>query len=114
MDNTTPLPEFLVRLPEGNIRVAGTRVSLDSVVLAFQDGATPEEICIDFPAVDLARVYSILAYYLTHRDAVDTYLLAEHQSAEVTRQDLQARHGAFLVELRRRVASRRALPPARA
>ena len=74
MDDTTPLPEFLVRLPEGVLRVAGTCVSVDSVVLAFQDGTTPEEICLDFPSLDLARVYSILAYYLTHRDAVDAYL----------------------------------------
>ena len=113
MDDTTPLPEFLVRLPEGVLRVAGTRVSVDSVVLAYQDGATPEEICLDFPSLDLARVYSILAYYLTHRDAVDAYLLAQHQSAEAPHQDIQARHGAFLTELRRRVASRPALPPAR-
>lgn len=112
MDDMTPLPEFLVRLPEGVIRVAGTRVSLDSVVRAFQDGATPEEICLDFPSLDLARVYSILAYYLTRREAIDAYLLAQHRSAETTRHELQARHSAFLIELRQRVAARRALPPA--
>ena len=114
MDDTIPLPEFLVRLPEGLIRVAGTRVSLDSVVRAFQDGATPEEICLDFPSLDLARVYSVLAYYLTRRETIDAYLLSQYRSAETTRHQLQARHSAFLAELRQRVAARRTLPPARA
>ncbi len=114
MGDTTPLPEFLVRLPEGVIRVVGTRVSLDSVVRAFQDGATPEEICLDFPSLDLARVYSILAYYLTHRHSVDAYLLEQDQSVQTMRHDLQTRHSAFLTELRQRIAVRRAIPPARA
>ena len=112
MDNMTPLPEFLVRLDEGVIRVAGTRVSLDSVIRAFQDGATPEEICLDFPSLDLAKVYSVLAYYLTRRETIDVYLLAQQRLSETTRQELQARHSPFLGELRRCVAARRALPPA--
>lgn len=112
MDDTIPLPEFLVRLSEGVIRVAGTRVSLDSVVRAFQDGATPEEICLDFPSLDLAKIYSVLAYYLTRRDTIDAYLLAQQRFIETTRQELQARYSPFLAELRRRAAARRALPPA--
>ena len=35
--------------PQGTWRVAGTRVSIDSVIYAFWAGATPEEICQDFP-----------------------------------------------------------------
>ncbi|MBS0149290.1 MAG: DUF433 domain-containing protein [Nitrospira sp.] len=112
MDVNEPLPEFLVHLPEGVIRVAGTRVSLESVVQFFQDGSTPEEICLDYPSLDLARVYSVLAYYLTRRDSIDAYLLAQRQSAATTRQELQARHSPFLAEVRRRFTARRALPPA--
>lgn len=112
INDTRSLPEFLIRLPEGVIRVAGTRVSLDSVIRAFQDGATPEEIRLDFPSLDLARVYSVLAYYLTRRETIDAYLLAQRGFVEMTRQELQARHSPFLAELRRHVAARRSLPPA--
>jgi uncharacterized protein (DUF433 family) len=112
MDGIEPLPECLVRVSEGVIRVAGTRVSLESVVRAFQDGSTPEEICLDFPSLDLVRVYSVLAYYLTRRETIDAYLPAQQRSAETARQELQARHSPFLAEVRRRVAARRALPPA--
>lgn len=82
MDDMTPLPEFLIRLPEGVIRVAGTRVSLESVVRAFQDGATPEEICLDFPSLDLAKIDSVLAYDRTRRDTIDAYLLAQQRCIE--------------------------------
>jgi uncharacterized protein (DUF433 family) len=91
MDVNEPLPEFLVRVPEGVIRLAGTRVSLDSVVQAFQDGSTPEEICLDYPSLDLARVYTVLACYLTRRDTIDAYLLGQGQSAVTTRLELQVR-----------------------
>ena len=90
----------------------GVRVSLDSVIQAFQDGAAPEEICLDFPSLDLAKVYSVLAYYLTRRETIDAYLSAQHRFVETTRRELQAHHNPFLAELRQRVAARRTLPPA--
>ncbi|MGA2133954.1 MAG: DUF433 domain-containing protein [Bryobacteraceae bacterium] len=34
---------------DGVIRVSGTRVTLDSILLAFNDGATPEEIAEQYP-----------------------------------------------------------------
>jgi uncharacterized protein (DUF433 family) len=34
---------------EGVIRVSGTRVTLDSILFAFNDGATPEEIAEQYP-----------------------------------------------------------------
>ncbi len=38
---------------DGVIRVAGTRVTLDTVVTAFQQGATPEEIVQQYDSLDL-------------------------------------------------------------
>ena len=37
--------------------VAGTRVTLDSIVMAFDLGATPEEIVQRYPSVDLPSAY---------------------------------------------------------
>lgn len=52
--------------------VAGTRVSLDSIVLAFLDGLSPETIVAEcFP---LEQVYGAITYYLAHRAAIDRYL----------------------------------------
>jgi uncharacterized protein (DUF433 family) len=58
----------------GVLRVAGTRVSLDSVVYAFDEGATPEEIAQAYPTLDLAAIYSVIGYYLQNRAEVEQYL----------------------------------------
>ena len=55
--------------------IAGTRVSLDSVVLAFMDGLSPETITAEcFPVLELEQVYGAIAYYLSRRDEIDAYL----------------------------------------
>jgi hypothetical protein len=56
------------------LRVSGTRVPLETVIEAFQAGATPEEIAQDFPVLPLADVYAVITYYLRHRDVVTGYL----------------------------------------
>lgn len=55
-------------------RIAGTRVSLDSIVYAYLEGLRPESIADDFPALTLEEVYGAIAYYLAHREEVDAYL----------------------------------------
>lgn len=59
---------------EGVIRVGGTRVTLDTVVAAFEAGATAEEIAQQYPSVALADIYAVIAYYLRHRHEVQSYL----------------------------------------
>jgi uncharacterized protein (DUF433 family) len=55
--------------------VAGTRVSLDSVVLAFRDGVSPEVIATEyFPVLTLEQVYGAITYYLGHQAEIDVYL----------------------------------------
>jgi uncharacterized protein (DUF433 family) len=69
----------------GVLRIAGTRVSLDSVIYAFDEGATPEEIAQAFPTLDLAAIYSVLGYYLQNRAEVEKYL----EQRKVQRQELK-------------------------
>lgn len=59
---------------EGVIRVGETRVRLDTVIYAFNNGYTAEEIVSRYPALDLAQVYAVVAYYLHNRPLVDQYL----------------------------------------
>ena len=54
--------------------VAGTRVSLDSVVYSFKEGQSPEAIQADFPSLKLAQIYGAIAFYLDHRAEIDRYL----------------------------------------
>jgi uncharacterized protein (DUF433 family) len=59
---------------DGAYWITGTRVSLDSVVLAFLRGASPESIAQAFPVLHLEEVFGALAYYLAHQPAVEAYL----------------------------------------
>ena len=61
---------------DGGYWVAGTRVSLDSVVYAFLDGLSPESIVDSFEILTLEQVYGAIAYYLGHRLDLDAYLKA--------------------------------------
>lgn len=67
--------------------VAGTRVSLDSVVLAFLDGLSPETIVAEcFPVLTLEQVYGAITYYLSHRDEINAYLKQADSEFEGLRQ----------------------------
>ena len=72
----------------GVFRITGTRVSLDSVVTAFDLGATPEQIVHKFPTLKLDDVYAVITYYLRHQDEVQAYLAKQRQEAEALRQEL--------------------------
>jgi uncharacterized protein (DUF433 family) len=56
---------------DGMYYVNGTRVMLDSIVLAFQNGSSPETIREDFPALTLEQVYGAIAFYLRNRNDVE-------------------------------------------
>ena len=59
---------------DGVVRIGKSRVTLVTVVYAFKDGANAEEILERYPSLQLANIYSVIAYYLRHRTEVDTYL----------------------------------------
>jgi len=76
---------------DGVVRAAGTRVTLDTIIAAFEDGATAEEIVYQYPSLNLADVYSVLGYYLRHRPEVAAYLRQRQRQADEVRQQNEAR-----------------------
>lgn len=70
---------------DGVVRVGGTRVTLDTVLAAFQEGATAEEIVHQYPSLDLADVYGAIGYYLRRRPQVDAYLAERKRVGEEVR-----------------------------
>ena len=62
---------------DGNYYVAGTRVSLDSIVHAFRRGESPETICQNFEVLQLEEVYGAVAYYLANQSDIDAYLVRQ-------------------------------------
>lgn len=76
---------------DGVVRVGGTRVTLDTVVAAFNEGATAEEIVYQYPSLDLADVYAVIGYYLQQRPDVEAYLRQRQRQADEIRALNEAR-----------------------
>ena len=102
-----PLP---LRLDaDGVVRVGGTRVTLDTVVEAFHEGDSAEEIVEQYSSLHLSDVYAALAYYLRHRPEVDAYLEERRLQGEAVRAENEARFDPR--GLRDRLLARRAARP---
>jgi uncharacterized protein (DUF433 family) len=73
--------EYTASSEEAGYWIAGTRVSLESVVGVFREGRSPETIATEcFPTLSLEQVYGAITYYLGHREEMDAYL-AEAETA---------------------------------
>jgi uncharacterized protein (DUF433 family) len=74
----------------GIIRVGGTRVTLDTIVTAYQQGEPPESIADQYPSVSLPDIFAVISYYLRHRTEVDRYLAQQRQRGEAVRRKHEA------------------------
>lgn len=94
---------------DGGIRVSDSRVSLESVIYHFNLGASAEQIVYKFPALNLADVYAVIAYYLTNRQLVDNYINQQDAKAEANRKKLEEdpEHQTWKAELRERLLARK-------
>jgi uncharacterized protein (DUF433 family) len=105
METLTAEPPPLYATEEGVVRITGTRVSLDTVIGAFQNGCTPEQIVYKYPSLTLPDVYAVITYYLRHRQEVEAYLARQRQETEEIRREVEKRfspHG-----VRERLLARR-------
>ena len=75
-----------VELRNSGYYVAGSRVSLESVVHAFRRGEAPETIFEHFPAIgSLAKVYGAIAFMLDHPQEIEEYLLKQERQWDESR-----------------------------
>ncbi len=104
LPDTIALP--LVRDADGTLRVGGTRVTLDSIVGAFQEGLTAEEIAQQYPSVALADLYEVLGFYLRHQMELDRELTDQRAKSQQQRAAYDGQHDP--VGIRQRLLARRA------
>ena len=95
---------------DGGLCVAGTRVSLDSVVIRFQQGASPEKIAQSFPVLKLSQVYGAIAYYLENEKTIGEYIAEGERDLERSRVPLSQTNPELFARLeavRRQMGSKR-------
>ena len=101
--------QYVEKIDDG-YKVAGSRVSLDSVVYAYWNGQTAESIAQSYPALSLEQVHGALAFYLAHRSQIDAYLAEAESEYDALREGSRQRDPMFYQKL---AESRRAQHSAR-
>ena len=81
----------LTETEAGVLRIGDSRVSLDTVIIAFAQGATPEQIVEDYDSLELAEVYAAISYYLQNREEVDAYLAQRKVRRDELRREIESR-----------------------
>lgn len=89
----------------GVVRVAKTRITLDTVITAFLEGCTPEEIAQQYPSLQLSDIYLVIGYYLRHTEEVNTYLAQRQREATQSQQEAEKRFNP--IGIRDRLLARR-------
>lgn len=70
---------LIVRTPEiaaNRPCIAGTRMTVQSIVMDFQAGLSPQDIVTEYPFLSLAQVYAALAYYYANQEAMEEEIAA--------------------------------------
>jgi uncharacterized protein (DUF433 family) len=76
----------------GIIYVGETRITLDTVIACYHQGDTPEAIHEGFPTLSITDLYAVIAYYLSHRDELDTYLTEREAARTQMREAVEANY----------------------
>src|SRR5258708_2411118 len=99
--------KYVDQLPGGGYRIAGSRVSLESIVVAYLDGQSPETIRDSFPSLSLESIHGAIATYLHNREEINEYLARLSTRYEELRQESEKQNAPLLARLR---AARRDIP----
>jgi uncharacterized protein (DUF433 family) len=84
-----PLP--LATDADGVVRVVGTRIPIDTIIFAYTDGASAEEIARRYDVLQLADIYAVISYYLRNQGEVEAYLREREREADIIRREMEAR-----------------------
>jgi uncharacterized protein (DUF433 family) len=101
------LETYFEYVSDDAIRVAGTRVGIETILRDYQSGASPEEIVMHYPTLSLEQVYATITYYLANRKRVDQYLERVHHRQKEEWEEQQRHPNEFVRSLRDRLEKHR-------
>jgi uncharacterized protein (DUF433 family) len=89
---------------DGSLRLAGSRIPLDTIIREFLQGATAEQIKDSFPSLPLSSIYGAIAFYLEHPQVIEEYLREREKEATSVRMRIEEKPATaeFRERLRRR------------
>ncbi|MBE9116225.1 DUF433 domain-containing protein [Lusitaniella coriacea LEGE 07157] len=94
MPTITDIGTLIVSTPDicsNRPRIAGTRITVQRIVVWHQMGMSVEAITAEIPHLNLAQIYAALAYYYANREQIDVAIAKEAE--EYNRLSAQATAG---------------------
>ena len=101
------LENYFEFIGENSIRIAGTRIGIETVLSDYLKGASPEEICLHYPTLSLLQIHATITYYLDNREQVEAYMARVNRDRETAWQEQQRRPSTFVRILRERLDQER-------
>ena len=98
------LENYFDFVQEDVIRIKGNRIDIEIVLEDYLEGASPEEILLRYPTLNLEKIHATILYYLANKDAVEAYLERVKQLDEEASQEQLRNPPPFVMELRERFA----------
>jgi len=89
------------------VRIAGTRIGIETILRDYQQGAGPEEIVLRYPTLSLEQVHATITYYLANQERVESYLEQVNRRQEEAWQEQQQHPSEFVQDLRERLHKQR-------
>ena len=86
------------------IRIKGNRIDIEIVLEDYLEGASPEEILLRYPTLNLEKIHATILYYLAKKEEVEAYLERVRQLDEKAEQEQLRNPSPFVIELRERLA----------
>ena len=81
-----------LRVQNGIIYMANTRIPIDTVIDRYRIGDSPEHIQEGFPTLKLTDIYFAISYYLANQAQMDAYLQKRDQRMEELRLEDERRN----------------------
>ena len=101
------LEKYFEFINDESIRIAGTRVGIETILCDYQQGSSPEEIVLHYPTLFLEQVHATITYYLANREKIETYIEKVRQTQEEAWREQQRHPSEFLQALRERLEQQR-------
>jgi len=95
------LESYFEFLRPDDIRIAGTRIGIESILYDYIYGSqSPEAIAARYPSLSLEQVYAAILYYLSNRTQIEGYLADWFAHAEKRRADQEQNVPPVIARLR--------------
>ena len=98
------LENYFDFVQEDVIRIKGNRIDIEIVLEDYLEGASPEEILLRYPTLNLEKIHATILYYLAKKEKVEAYLERVRQLDEEAEQEQLRNPPPYVVELRERFA----------